>query len=917
MASIDEQIRSASDAICRNIEQLGEERDLLSMNVLQQLRNLVEALMVRAHRQDGTAPFHYAEVGPARDAISGKARLCALIRFHKLLQVSVSHYTLDGDPSERLMMKYYEYLIRVREIAQNEMGLSVLHNLSDFPTDQDPALREYHEKIAARIDALRQGGQDLPEENDRFYIHSSRPFVVHGRILYEVSYSTAKNSGSKADRSIAFTDIDMTDKYAASLILDSDHIEVFGKAMPITLIRSWKVSIRPCEIEHFAHLFGVQLGQVSKRSRVYQALMRHLTLTRSNLLDIMDLEDAAYLQLRSKLAEGAGQTKFLDVLDQARALIRSKRAGYLLIRYLMLRMRNVVLKEQWQGEPLDPLSGLHVSSSCRPFEGMPFCTSPKRHNPSYGDLLASIDTAGREHELLARRLRNNVETEGRIYTPAKDLAEHFGDDLDGLIKQHNDALPPTAAHTKRALKHDNRHLYIKGYEDDVVDIIKKLQIDAKHGIATHATEVEAWLTAHPEVVDDEAKKDALRALFADSKVAAIYGAAGTGKSTMVGHISELFRSEKKLFLAHTNPAIENLRRRTTNHNSEYRTLARHKYLANSQIVYDLVVIDESSTVGNADLLEVLNRTAFKRLVLVGDKYQIESIAFGNWFSLLGSYLPSSAVFELTTPYRTDDPGLLNLWTRVRTLDDRIEETLTSNGYSVPLDHRLFNSSHQDEIVLCLNYDGLYGINNINRFFQAINPNPAFRWNGSLYKVGDPVLFNELDLFRPLIFNNLKGTITRIQQDRPGRITFDVELDKNFTAVEAQAAGLRYVSERTVQFDVEKRGSSDQDDESTQGLTPFQVAYAVSIHKAQGLEYESVKIVITNANEGNITHPIFYTAITRARKHLSIYWSPEVEHQVLSSLTLRETGKDEALLKTRRGLNPTTRQPRPTLKRAAP
>lgn len=45
--------------------------------------------------------------------------------------------------------------------------------------------------------------------------------------------------------------------------------------------------------------------------------------------------------------------------------------------------------------------------------------------------------------------------------------------------------------------------------------------------------------------------------------------------------------------------------------------------------------------------------------------------------------------------------------------------------------------------------------------------------------------------------------------------------------------------------------------------PFQVAYAVSIHKAQGLEYDSVKIVITDANEDDITHSVFCAAVTRA------------------------------------------------------
>lgn len=47
---------------------------------------------------------------------------------------------------------------------------------------------------------------------------------------------------SKFDRIIAFTDIDMTDKYAAMLTLQTDSIDVLGQTMPITIIREWEVS---------------------------------------------------------------------------------------------------------------------------------------------------------------------------------------------------------------------------------------------------------------------------------------------------------------------------------------------------------------------------------------------------------------------------------------------------------------------------------------------------------------------------------------------------------------------------------------------------------------------------------------------------------------------------------------------------
>lgn len=80
------------------------------------------------------------------------------------------------------------------------------------------------------------------------------------------------------------------------------------------------------------------------------------------------------------------------------------------------------------------------------------------------------------------------------------------------------------------------------------------------------------------------------------------------------------------------------------------------------------------------------------------------------------------------------------------------------------------------------------------------------------------------------------------------------------------------------------------------MIPFQVAYAVSIHKAQGLEYNSVKIVIADEIEEQITHDIFYTAITRAKEELKIYWSAETEEKVIKNLKLLDYNKDINLIK---------------------
>ena len=154
---------------------------------------------------------------------------------------------------------------------------------------------------------------------------------------------------------------------------------------------------------------------------------------------------------------------------------------------------------------------------------------------------------------------------------------------------------------------------------------------------------------------------------------------------------------------------------------------------------------------------------------------------------------------------------------------------------------------------------------------------------------------------------MKGTIRRIRktdsQDEGEIITFDIELDKVLDGMDIYGTDIEIIEDydclnTVVRFSVFKRRSVDDDDDSTSNtIVPFQIAYAVSIHKAQGLEYDSVKVVITNEVDEMITHNIFYTAITRAKKSLKIYWSPEVQSRLLADLAPRNNGRDISLLRT--------------------
>ncbi len=183
-----------------------------------------------------------------------------------------------------------------------------------------------------------------------------------------------------------------------------------------------------------------------------------------------------------------------------------------------------------------------------------------------------------------------------------------------------------------------------------------------------------------------------------------------------------------------------------------------------------------------------------------------------------------------------------------------------------------------------------------------------------YKVGDPILFNDsADMYFskgkehiPVIHNNMKGKIVDFRLLEGGKVTehiqFDIEIDKPLMNLDSenedfQVIGVSDKGNSVIRFDVYKNKSTNEDDDTTsKNIVPVQIAYAVSIHKAQGLEYESVKIIITDDIDEMITHSIFYTAITRAKETLKIYWTQSVEKKVLDRIKPKNNHQDISLLR---------------------
>ena len=896
MLRIDKAILDTNAVICDNISQLSfADRGLLSQNILGQLRNFVEYIAIKAssNGKDVDPNDYNLNVAALKD-MQRRGDLRFLDRFHEMLQKSVSHYTVDKDGSERLMLKYYEHLLKIKLYLKQTFDLDVLENISDFPLNTDTELSDYYEKIAEKIESPSALSYPVTY-NDRYYVQKVKPFFSNQKIYYEVTFTAANANASKFDRVIAFTQHEIVDNYAVKFSIHNDMIRILDKDMSVLVIDGYEVSIRPCEWDNLSEIFGPRVKH-STNSNEYRELMRYLSVVRMSLTELVSSDQDYYDFIKRQITARAQSVKIYETLDQCRNIIVDNKPGANVLRYLLHKMNNRVIKWQHRGEQSGELSNLYLNYGCIPFDRMPYCTSLRQHNPKIYDLFDSIPVSGHEHELFARYIKNNTEIEGHLFTPKAEI-EGF-ENIDGLIRKYNSSL--YYKHTGRRIEEYKDHLYIKSYVEDSTEIIKKLKELASSGVSQYTVSVDSWISRESYIIDDDSKKEALRQMFANSHVALIYGSAGTGKSTLIKHISNFWADKDKIFLANTHPAVDNMRRKVTAGNSVYNTIATFLSKRNNNTNCDVLFIDECSTVSNDDMRRVLEKANFKLLVLVGDIYQIESIYFGNWFSIAQKFVPETSIFELTHPYRTTNNNLLTVWDRVRKLDDAILEPLVKNGYVARLDESIFEHSEDDEIILCLNYDGLYGINNINRFLQNSNPNESVVWGINTYKVGDPILFNESNIFSPLIHNNSKGKIFGIH---PGEqeIQFDIELEESINEIDAWEYGFELIGESEagksiISFTVSKYRSTDEDDEyNNSSVVPFQVAYAVSIHKAQGLEYDSVKIVITNETEERITHNIFYTAITRAKNKLKVYWSPETEQYVLERLEVKSSQKDAHLL----------------------
>ncbi|GFH43249.1 hypothetical protein Hs30E_18000 [Lactococcus hodotermopsidis] len=234
---IEEELLNIDGVICRHIENsdlLG--RGAVSQDILSQLRNFVEHTMLRIYADSANVEFDYEYITIAEGIkfVKSQGKLKFLRKFHEYLQIVASHYTLEPENSERVMLKYYEYLLKMKNYMSEKYSLNILGNLNKFPLDIDKNTQEYYEKIAEKINIDSNNSTN----DDRYYIHKIKPFFVNQRIYYEVTFIPVEGNSSKSDRTIAFTTLDLSKNYAVKLWTYESDIQILGKTMPILIIKN-------------------------------------------------------------------------------------------------------------------------------------------------------------------------------------------------------------------------------------------------------------------------------------------------------------------------------------------------------------------------------------------------------------------------------------------------------------------------------------------------------------------------------------------------------------------------------------------------------------------------------------------------------------------------------------------------------
>ena len=417
-----------------------------------------------------------------------------------------------------------------------------------------------------------------------------------------------------------------------------------------------------------------------------------------------------------------------------------------------------------------------------------------------------------------------------------------------------------------------KRFYLKSYYDMEINISQMLK-KINDNEVTNIESLDEKLNDLEKKLNIFFNKEQRKAIISslNNNITIISGGPGTGKTTILNAIVKLYIDQNHLsntdiaediaLLAPTGRASKKLSQSTSlpaytihRYLKWYKDSDSFFYNEYNKTGHRLIIIDEFSMV-DLSLMDALLKgiTSNVKLILVGDIFQLPSVGPGlvlndlidsNYFNYIllneiyrqsdNSYIPYLARevknMELSESFLTKKDDYNFISAKPSQIQSAIKQVIEISLKK--------NITEKEMQILAPVYKGENGIDNLNILLQNIyNPKSRTKneiiYNGITYRENDKVLqlVNNLD---KLIFNGDIGYISSIDDN-----------------------------EITINFDGNDISYAKKD------LKEIKHAYAITIHKSQGSEFDHVIMPICGKYYNMLYNKLLYTGISRAKKSLTI------------------------------------------------
>ncbi len=498
---------------------------------------------------------------------------------------------------------------------------------------------------------------------------------------------------------------------------------------------------------------------------------------------------------------------------------------------------------------------------------------------------------------IQRILCKNLD-DGHSCLPVENIIETIMPELDitqkDFLNSYNNAVKNKELFSYKI--NDKEYVYLPDYYNAENFIAKKINALCKSSSSTENVDCDALIDIEEQEhnIKYEGKQRLAIATAVSKGIMVLTGSPGTGKTTTLNAIISILekKGDKVLLSAPTGRAAKRMSELTGREAKTIHRLLEVAYSTDDKLVFihnennplecDAIVIDEMSMV-DCILFEKLLRALRHncKIIMVGDFHQLPSVGAGN---LLKDIIRSNAVpvIELTEIFRQAQESCI-IMNAHRIVSGKypdisqkrndffflaVDDHETAAGLIVYLTKTRLPNHYEyspvDDIqIITPSHKGSVGTEEMNiRLQLELNPpddnKKEYKLFGNTYRVGDKVM--QMQNNYDIVWKKGTEEGTGIFNGDIGKIT---DINENTQSVFVNFDGRRAV----YSFDT---------------LAQIELAYAITVHKSQGCEFEAVIMPVMDGFDRLCYRNLLYTAVTRAKKLLILVGSEEQIHNMVDN-----------------------------------